>query len=161
MARLIAAGWPGTEVTFYHMDVQGYGGDWEAEVARLRGEISFTRAMPGEVAAGPGGRPRVRFAGAEGRPRFADHDLVVLSTGLTPPASAGALAGMFGLERTADGFLGAGADAFAAGPPGVLVAGCAAGPRGILESMEHAAGAAARAAELFLRPEGSAAHGQG
>jgi heterodisulfide reductase subunit A len=160
MARLVTAGWPETEVTFYHMDVQGYGPGWEEEVSRLRGEVEFVRAMPGEVACGPEGKAQVRFAGS-GRPAAAEHDLVVLSTGLTPPASAGALAEMFGLERTADGFLGAEADAHAAGPPGVWVAGCARGPRGILESMEHAAGAAARAAELFLRPEGRAAHGQG
>ena len=45
-------------------------------------------------------------------------DLVALSVGLTPPASAPALAEIFGAERTVDGFLGRDSEACAAGAPG-------------------------------------------
>jgi heterodisulfide reductase subunit A len=150
MAGLIKAGWPETEVTFFHMDVQGYGPSWEEALPHMREEISFVRAMPGEVSAGESG-PRVCFAGPDGQPQSRDFGLVVLSQGLTPPASSGALSEIFGLQRNQDGFL---ADA-----PGVLVAGTAQGPRGIKESIDHAASAASAAMEQLLSSRKEAAHG--
>jgi heterodisulfide reductase subunit A len=150
MAGLIKTGWPETEVTFFHMDVQGYGPSWEEALPHMREEIEFVRAMPGEVSASATG-PQVCFAGPDGQPQSRDFGLVVLSQGLTPPASAGALSDIFGLQRNQDGFLSSG--------PGVFVAGTAQGPRGIEESIDHAASAAAQAMELLLTNRKEAAHG--
>lgn len=150
MAGLIKAGWPETQVTFFHMDVQGYGPSWEEALPHMREEISFVRAMPGEVSAGDSG-PQVCFAGPDSQPQSQEFGLVVLSQGLTPPASAGALSEIFGLERNKDGFL---SDA-----QGVFVAGTAQGPRGIVESIDHAAAAAAAAMELVMTHRKEAAHG--
>jgi heterodisulfide reductase subunit A len=150
MAGLIKAGWPETGVTFFHMDVQGYGPSWEEALPHMREEINFVRAMPGEVSAGENG-PKVCFAGPDSQPTTQEFGLVVLSQGLTPPASAGALSEIFGLERNQDGFL---TDA-----AGVFVAGAAQGPRGIKESIDHAASAAAAAMELVLSHRKEAAHG--
>jgi heterodisulfide reductase subunit A len=150
MAGLIKQGWPETQVTFFHMDVQGYGPSWEEALPHMREEINFVRSMPGEVTLGDNG-PLVTFAGLDGRPVSQEFGLVVLSQGLTPPASAGALCEIFGLERNQDGFL---SDA-----PGVFVAGTAQGPRGIKESIDHAASAAAAAMELVLSGGKEAAHG--
>lgn len=149
MAGLIKAGWPQTEVTFFHMDVQGYGPGWEEALPHLREEIDFVRAMPGEVSAGDSG-PQVCFSGPDGHPQSREFGLVVLSQGLTPPASAGALSEIFGLKRDQDGFL--------SGAPGVFVAGTAQGPRGIAESIDHAAGAATAAMEVLLSGRKEAAH---
>ncbi len=158
MAGLIKQGWPDTQVTFFHMDVQGYGRAWEEALPEMRKAIEFVRAMPGEVAAGQSG-PLVRFAGPDGQPQEREFGLVALSQGLTPPASAGALAEMFGLSRTADGFLGQDGGLAEAGAPGVFVAGAARGPRGIAESIDHAALAASQAMELLLSSGKEAAHG--
>ncbi len=158
MAGLIKAGWPETDVTFFHMDVQGYGPGWEEALPHMREEINFVRAMPGEVTAGDSG-PQVCFSGPDGQPQSRDFGLVVLSQGLTPPASAGALSEIFGLQRNQDGFLGQDMGLSESGAPGVFVAGTAQGPRGIVESIDHAASAATAAMELLLTTRKEAAHG--
>jgi heterodisulfide reductase subunit A len=158
MAGLIKAGWPETQVTFFHMDVQGYGPSWEEALSHMREEIDFVRAMPGEVSNGISG-PKVSFAGPDGQPMSHEFGLVVLSQGLTPPASAGALTEIFGIQRNQDGFLGHNQSLCESGAPGVFVAGTAQGPRGIEESIDHAASAAAAAMELVLTSGKEAAHG--
>lgn len=158
MAGLIKAGWPETDVTFFHMDVQGYGPSWEEALPHMREEINFVRAMPGEVSASDNG-PQVCFAGPNGQPQSQEFGLVILSQGLTPPMSAGALSEMFGLERNQDGFLGQNNGLCQSGAPGVFVAGTAQGPRGIVDSIDHAASAAAAAMELVLTGRKEAAYG--
>ncbi len=152
MARLLKRSAPETEITFYHMDVQDYGRAWEGELAELRGQIDFVRAMPGEVRPGQGG-PQVVHGLPEGGRQSREYDLVVLSVGMSPPLSAGPLAEMFGLGLDPDGFL---QDADAA--TGVFVAGAARGPRSIAESLEHAALAASRAHAWLANPGQEAAH---
>ena len=151
LARLVRHLQPDTEITFFHMDVQEYGRAWEDELARMREEMRFVRAMPGQVTAGGGG-PLVHFSLADGTRQVEEFDLVALSQGLTPPLSAPALCEMFGAKRGQDGFLGLDDDPWSAGAPGVFVAGAAQGPRSIGESMEHA-GAAAAAAWSFLEAD--------
>ena len=140
MGRVIRRLLPESEVTFFHMDVQDYGRAWEDELPELRKEIRFVRAMPGEVTAGDGG-PEVTYALAGGQPIKEGFDLVVLSVGLGPPNGAAALGELFGAAKDADGFL-----SEQGGPAGVFVAGAAAGPRSLNESIVHAGLAASRAA---------------
>lgn len=157
MARVIRGRLPECAVTFYHMDVQRYGRAWEEDLAAMRADMDFVRAMPGEVRAGDSG-PEVAYNLGQ-QTQKAEFDLVVLSQGLRPPVGAAALSELFGAERTADGFLGSQDDPVAAGADGVFVAGSARGPRSIVESIEHGA-LAASAAAAWLRPEaGEAAHG--
>ena len=85
--------------------------------------------------------------------------MVVLSQGLTPPPAAGALAEMFGLERTADGFLGREQGLCSTGAEGVFAAGAARGPRSIVESIDHAAAAAAAAWAYLHAGAGEVGHG--
>ncbi|MCF8034027.1 MAG: FAD-dependent oxidoreductase [Desulfarculaceae bacterium] len=139
MARVIRHRLPETEVTFFHMDVQDYGRAWEEELPSLKEDIRFVRAMPGEVTAGEQG-PRVVFAGPEGAPVSEGFDLVILSVGIGPPNGAGSLHELFGAAPDQDGFLAE------EGPDGLFVAGAAAGPRSLNESITHAGLAASRAA---------------
>lgn len=143
MARVIKARRPETEVTFFHMDVQTYGSGWSEELAEMRGQMDFVRAMPGEVRAGESG-PQVAYA-LGGEALAAEFDLVVLSQGMRPPVGAAALSELFACGRTNDGFLADEAE-------GVFIAGCASGPMSIVESIEHGA-LAAGAAAGYLRPE--------
>ncbi|MEW5910965.1 MAG: FAD-dependent oxidoreductase [Thermodesulfobacteriota bacterium] len=153
LARLLKAGRPEMDIAFFHMDVQDYGRAWEEELAELRQELRFLRAMPGEVALGATG-PEVVFALADGAQRREAFDLVVLSQGLGPPAGAAALAQMFGLARIVDGFLGQPQAPVAAGAPGVYVAGACRGPRSLAESIDHAGLAAAAAAAHVAQEAG-------
>jgi heterodisulfide reductase subunit A len=145
LARLLKHRAPQTQVTFFHMDTQGYGRAWEDELPGLRRELRFVRAMPGEVTAGPGGA-EVVWAGPEGAPAREEFDLVALSVGLGPGADADSLASLFQTGRTADGFLGLEGQAVAAAAPGVFLAGAARGPMSISEAIAHATLAAAAAA---------------
>ncbi|MBI4800467.1 MAG: CoB--CoM heterodisulfide reductase iron-sulfur subunit A family protein [Desulfarculus sp.] len=153
LARLARHLEPASQVTFFHMDVQDYGQAWRADLSEMRADLRFIRAIPGEVRPGVGG-PLAVFAGPDGQPQEEEFDLVVLATGLEPPVAAPALCEMFGLAPGPHGFL--------AGGGGVLVAGTAGGPRSITESIEHAAQAAAQAAEYLLAapasPAGEVAH---
>ncbi|MCB2185663.1 MAG: FAD-dependent oxidoreductase [Deltaproteobacteria bacterium] len=158
LARLLRHQHPGSEVTFYHMDVQDYGRAWEDELAGLRQEVEFIRAIPGEVTAGPTG-PSVLYAAPGGSQVRRDYDLVVLSIGMGPPLAAGALGDMLGLSQTADGFIGAADDVVGAGRAGVFVAGSAQGPRSIGESLTHAGLAAAAAGRHLAARRGGKAHG--
>ncbi|MCB2193381.1 MAG: FAD-dependent oxidoreductase [Deltaproteobacteria bacterium] len=141
MARVIRSLLPESEVTFFHMDVQDYGRAWEDELGELRQDMRFVRAMPGEVTAGEGG-PQVTYALAGEQPIKEGFDLVALSVGLGPPTGAPALSELFGAATDGDGFL-TGQD----GPAGVFVAGAAAGPRSLNESIVHAGLAASQAAQ--------------
>ncbi|MFH1061034.1 MAG: NAD(P)-binding protein [Pseudomonadota bacterium] len=157
MARLARCLDPECQVTFYHMDVQDYGQAWREDLAAMRQDFEFVRAIPGEVRGGAEG-PLAVFSGAAGQPESRAFDLVVLSTGLEPPLAAAALAELFGFARGRDGFLGQdGADAMTSAP-GVFVAGAAAGPRSIVESIDHAALAAALAAAHVAAPAKEVAH---
>jgi len=150
MAGRIRHTWPESEVSFFHMDLQTYGRAWEEALPELRRQVHLVRAMPGEVTRGEDDTPQVVYSDPAGRHHREPFDLVVLSVGLRPPKAASALAEMFGLEPGPDGFLQDG--------PEVFVAGCAQGPRGIVESMDHAARAAAAALRL-LDSGREAAHG--
>ncbi len=140
MARVIRDRLPDSEVAFFHMDVQDYGRAWEEELPLMRQEMRFVRAMPGEVAAGEGG-PEVVYALAGEPPTREAFDLVVLSVGLGPSLGTAALGELFGAAKDHDGFL-----TEDGGPGGVFVAGAAAGPRSLNESIVHAGLAASRAA---------------
>ncbi|MCB2227176.1 MAG: FAD-dependent oxidoreductase [Desulfarculaceae bacterium] len=139
MARVIRARLPQSEVTFFHMDVQDYGRAWEDELPALREDIRFVRAMPGEVSAGEGG-PLVTYAGPEGSPIKESFDLVALSVGIGPPQGAASLHELFGAAEGRDGFLAE------ESLRGLFVAGAAAGPRSLNESIVHASLAASKAA---------------
>lgn len=151
LARMLRGQYPESQVTFFHMDVQGYGRAWEAEMPALRADIRFVRAMPGEVRHGLGG-PEVLFAQPDGNPAREEFDLVVLSVGLMPPRED-AVAAMFAVGKNLDGFLDP-----AQAPPGVYVAGTACGPRSVVECIQHGAGVAALAWGR-LAPASEAAHG--
>jgi heterodisulfide reductase subunit A len=151
-ARLLKTRGDGVEVTFFHMDVQGYGRAWEEELSTMRRELRFIRAMPGEVVRGAGGGAEVIWAGPTGLPVREEFDLVVLSQGLGPAEDAGGLAALFQTGRTADGFHGLGEEPVRGGA-GVFVAGAARGPMSIVESISHAA-LSVEATARFLREDG-------
>lgn len=157
LARLACFLEPERQVTFFHMDVQDYGRAWRDELAAMRADFEFVRAIPGEVRAGANG-PEAIYAGPDQQPLTREFDRVVLSTGLEPPLAAAALAELFGLARDADGFLGLGGGGVESGAAGVYLAGTASGPRSINESIDHAALAAALAAAHLRGESLEAAH---
>jgi len=131
------------DVTILYMDIRSYGKGFDAFYQRAKDQgIRFVRGRPS----------RVRFDGQELKVRVADPttgdvqelgtDLVVLATGAKPPKGLPELARVLGLTTGPDGFV-----TEDGAPPGIFVAGCAAGPKDIPDSVIEAGAAAARSME--------------
>ncbi len=91
-----------------------------------------------------------------GQVRRVPVDMVVLATGLEPQADAAAVASLFGISRSPDGFF---AEAHPKLRPvetntdGVFLAGCAQGPRDVPDTVAHAGAAASMAIALLDKGE--------
>lgn len=135
MAWLIRHRWPETAISFFYMDVQTTGRDFEAYYQETGRHIELIHGVPGEITAGPDGLVQVPFVGDRtGLKETRDFDLVVLSVGLGPPDQA--VVQLLGLENDEDGF--------PVGRPdeGLFLAGAASGPMSVAESITFARGAA-------------------
>lgn len=118
LARMLRHRDPQAEVTVYHIDLQNV----DKTFTLLRRELEergvrFVRGLPSSVERA-GSRLKLRFddpqAAAAGA-GAAEHDRVVLSVGLGPVAEAARMAGLFGLEQDAFGFLRPAAPVFVTG----------------------------------------------
>jgi len=131
------------DVSILYMDIRSYGKGFDGFYQRAKDlGVHFVHGRPS----------RVRFDGEELKVRVADTatggfhevgaDLVVLATGAKPPQGLKELAQVLGLKTGTDGFMtGEGA------PPGIFVAGSAAGPKDIPDSVVEGGAAAARSME--------------
>lgn len=162
-AMLLAGALPLADVTIYHMDIRAFGKGFEQfyQNAKAMG-IQFVKAKVARIAEDEEENPLVRIEvlDEDGRVEQRQHDMVVLSLGLIPawdPRQAGLAA------PAEDGFLRGGTSGLAptqTSEAGVFVAGAAAGPKDIPDSVVEA-GAAAVEAAAYLRacgPSLSASH---
>ncbi|MGD8367432.1 MAG: FAD-dependent oxidoreductase [Desulfobacterales bacterium] len=153
LAGLIRHRHPDIEVTLFYIDIQSFGKDFDAVYPTHQKAFRFIRAIPGDIFAGETEGLTVVYAeDGTHQSREEEFDLISLSVGITPCAGAAKTLSALGIDAPADGFL--------QGPsqPGVFVAGAAAGPMSIAESVAHAQRAAAAAADyLQHRREGSVA----
>jgi heterodisulfide reductase subunit A len=104
------------------------------------------RAIPGDVYPADRGRLNVVYA-ADGthESREEEFDLVSLSIGITPCAEAAQTLSAFGIDAHESGFF------QPARQPGVFIAGTAAGPMSIAESVADAERAAVEAISYLTR----------
>jgi len=152
-AMLLAGALPLAEVTLYYLDIRAFGKGFEPfyQNAKAMG-IQFVKAKVARIREDDEENPivRIELMDEDGRVDERQHDLVVLSLGLVPgwdPQQAG-LAG-----PAADGFLRCAPSALAPAQSfeeGVFVAGAAAGPKDIPDSVVEA-GAAALEAAAYVR----------
>ncbi len=140
---------PELAVTVFYMDIQNVGKDFPSFYRACRSDFRLVRNIPVDAAEGPDGRPVLAWTDPETGGRVREpFDLVVLSVGIAPNPDNPALSGVLGLPLDENGFLDPDRAA-----PGIFVAGTAAGPMGIAESMAMGTAAAARALEfLGARP---------
>lgn len=149
------------EVSVLYMDVRAYGKGFEGFWERAGDSgIRFIRGRPAWVRAGNEQNGlRVRYSDTLSAQVREEHfDMVVLAGAVKAPGGTAELADALGVELDRDGFYrtdrsdGA---LLASSRPGVFLAGCAAGPKDIADSVAEASGAAAAAAAL-LGPNGEA-----
>lgn len=155
-AMLLSGALPLADLTIYYMDIRAFGKGFEQfyQNAKAMG-IEFVKAKVARITEDQDQNPvlRVEIVEEDGRVEERTHDMAVLSLGLLPawnPAEAGLAA------PAADGFVCSIQPHLAPSrtpDEGVFVAGAAAGPKDIPDSVVEA-GAAAMEATAYLRGHG-------
>lgn len=146
--------YPDMAVKVFYIDIRAFGKGFEALYTRSRRlGVHYVRGLPGNVEELPDGRLRVAVENtAGGSLEQYELDMLVLATGIEPPAGAQKLQEMLGLQLSSDGFF---LEAHPKLQPvdaatrGIFYAGCAEGPKDIRESVTQASAAAVRAIRLM------------
>lgn len=131
MARQIKAKNPSTSITFFYMDVQTFGRDFERMMWEFRDAIYWIREIPGDFFTAAGDRVGV-IAEDEGEIGEMTFDLMTLSVGMGPSPDQPVFEGWLDLHRGPEGFL------VSPDRSGVFVAGSATGPMSIPDTIANA-----------------------
>ncbi len=142
---------PDSKVFIFYIDMRMYG-YWENEIywpAQEKYKVNYIKGVISEVLP-KGGQLLVRGEDTTmSRPMEVTMDLIVLSVGMEPSAGTRAVAKLLGIQQNKYGFIEAGGasglDPVATSRPGIFVAGAAAGPADLDDSISRAGLAAARA----------------
>ena len=161
-AMLLSGALPLADITIYYMDIRAFGKGYEQffQTAQAMG-VNFVKGKVAYLDPGENGMVKVRFESqeAEGGVQVAEHDLVVLSLGLVPGWDP---QGRCVLSTAADKFIKTVKPKTAptlTDLEGVFVAGAAAGPKDIVDSIAEA-GAAAMEASRYLAAGNAAGPGK-
>jgi heterodisulfide reductase subunit A len=155
-AMLLAGALPLVEITIYYMDIRAFGKGFEQfyQNAKAMG-IEFVKAKVAKITEDEEQNPivRIEVMDEDGRVEERQHDMVVLSLGMLPASNGD---GIVPVSAAADGFIHCPQPKLApcrTDQEGVFVAGTAAGPKDIPDSIVEA-GAAAVEAAIYLRRNG-------
>ncbi len=151
-AMLLSGSLPLADITIYYMDIRAFGKGYEQfyQNAIAMG-IEFVKGKVATISEGESGAGRVHYESQEegGGVTSAEHDLVVLSLGMV---SGWNPAGQCELSTAADGFIKTVKPKIAptlTDVEGVFVAGAAAGPKDIVDTIAEAGAAAMEAAKYL------------
>ena len=151
-AMLLSGALPFADITVYYMDIRAFGKGYEQfyQNAKAMG-VEFVRGKVARIEQADDQNVRVRYERSDtfGQVEEQDHDLVVLALGVLPAAD---LSDRLPVQRAEDGFVHLPrrlSDPGVTDAEGIFVAGVAAGPKDIVDTIAEA-GAAAMAASNFL-----------
>ena len=150
MAGLVKARQPETRITFFYMDVQTFGRDFDLFYGKIREDVRLIRAIPGDIYPVAEDELRVTFLDPVSSESVqAEFDLVVLSVGMTPCAGLVQTADMLKLPLADTGFAQQiGAEGLMP-EKGIFTAGAVTGPMSIAESIASAGKAAFEVAKYL------------
>jgi len=155
-AMLLAGALPLVDIAIYYMDIRAFGKGFEQfyQSAKAMG-IEFVKAKVAKITEDQEQNPivRIEVMDEDGRVEERCHDMVVLSLGMLPAWNG---AGVVPVYPAEDGFIRCPQPKLApcrTDAEGVFVAGTAAGPKDIPDSIVEA-GAAAVEAAIYLRRSG-------
>ncbi|MBI5943282.1 MAG: CoB--CoM heterodisulfide reductase iron-sulfur subunit A family protein [Chloroflexi bacterium] len=154
-ARLVREQFPNADVTVFYMDVRAFGKGFEEFYDQAREDgVMYRRGNPSEILK-RGERVVVRAEDTLlGEQVEVEADLVVLAVGIKPRANSEAVAQLFKLSRSGDGFF---MEAHPKLRPvetsmaGVFLAGCCQSPKDIADSISQARAAASAAMIPLMR----------
>ena len=140
MALRIAHEHPEIQTTFFYMDIQNFGKDFDRYYRQAKNSIRLIRGMPGDFYASDNERILLSYYDEAAQKQISEvFDMVVLSVGMSPGTSNPHFKDMLGLKQDEDGFL---LSPDETGDNGIVVAGSAEGPMDITETITHAKRAA-------------------
>jgi heterodisulfide reductase subunit A len=152
-AMLLSGALPLADITIYYMDIRAFGKGYEQffQNAKAMG-IEFVKAKIANIRQGDNQYVQLRYEAQEedGRLVTRDHDLVVLSLGMVPDWNP---VGTCSVSIDDDAFIKSAMPKIAptlTDMEGVFVAGVAAGPKDIVDTIAEA-GAAAMEASIYLK----------
>jgi len=137
MARVIKSRKPATSVTFFYIDIQGSGKDFEELYQKAKEDFRMIRTIPGDIYKTEDDRLKINYFDNLSKASIEEvYDMVVLSVAMIPGSGTQALSKMLGV--TCDtGFVKSCENDGIAGSGGVFIAGTAGGPLSIAESITH------------------------
>jgi heterodisulfide reductase subunit A len=150
-AMLLSGSLPLADITIYYMDIRAFGKNYEQfyQNAKAMG-IEFVKAKAAALEPGENGAVSVRFEDQTGQGATTrEHDMVVLSMGMLPGWTPGQVCPA---DLSGDGFVASMHPKTApveTSLPGVFVAGAAAGPKDIVDTITEAGAAAMEAAKYL------------
>jgi len=136
MARLIQSRQADAQITFFYIDVQTFGKDFQCFYRTAQDKITMIRAIPGDITQSATGELQVVYFDPDANAsREAPFDIVVLSVGLLPCGDNAHIAEKLDWTLDTEGFYPSHQDTNRPAPQGVYTAGAAMGPMSIAESV--------------------------
>ncbi len=136
---------------YFYRDMRAYGRGFEEFYLRGKNEtgITYIRSSPASITRSADGRLTVRYEDPKtAKPASVDVDMVVLSCAMIASEGTKELADVLGIEVAEDGYFKIANpinDPLTSTREGVLISGCASGPKDIPDSVAQASAASARA----------------
>lgn len=139
MARLIKARQPETKITFFYIDIQTFGKDFEIFYKDVKEDVRMIRAIPGDIFKTEDDSLRITYPdNTTHETREEIFDLVVLSIGLTPCSGIQDMAKVLNTELADTGFFSTSGESGLTSKDGIFTAGTAMGPMSIAETVANA-----------------------
>jgi heterodisulfide reductase subunit A len=162
-AMLLSGALPLADITIYYMDIRAFGKGYEQfyQNAKAMG-IEFVKAKVAKISQGENQSVQLRYENQEGDGGVLtrEHDLVVLSLGMVPEWNP---AGVCPVSTDTDAFIKTIRPKVAPALTdieGVFVAGVAAGPKDIVDTIAEAGAAAMEASNYLIELKQTADHEQ-
>jgi heterodisulfide reductase subunit A len=146
MAKLIKARMPEAEISFFYIDVQTFGRDFESFYRQLPEDVRMIRAIPGDIFQTKEEQLNITFIDNQTHRTVEEiFELVVLSVGLQPCRENLEVTRQLQLKVSDSGFVSPSESAGGAFADGIFTAGTVIGPMSIAESIASAGEAALKA----------------
>lgn len=130
---------PESSITFFYIDVQSFGKDFQSYYDRIQKKIRLVRAIPGGIVVDENGCLNLAYFDPDtNRSIEAPFDMAVLAVGLSPSTDNQQLAALLGVDLDEYGFIKAHSLSSDTMSRGVFAAGASLAPMSIADSIESA-----------------------
>ncbi|MGD8834695.1 MAG: FAD-dependent oxidoreductase [Desulfobacteraceae bacterium] len=139
MARLIQSRQNDIDITFFYIDVQTFGKEFQRFYAQVVENVEMVRAIPGEITRSDQNELNLFYFDPDTHTcKEAVFDVVVLSVGLVPGPDSRRIGKLLDWPPDRTGFLNPHHSAQHSAPAGIFTSGAAVGPMSIAESVSSA-----------------------